>query len=66
MKPLRLRKPAFVPLPGGRIAVLVSPDGHRIHRLCDDAPSPLRQRPPTIQRDPMVAALFGPAGCATP
>lgn len=66
MKPLSLRKPVFTPLPGGRIAVLVSPDGHRIHRLCDDAPSPLRQIAPAIRRDPMVAALFGPARRATP
>jgi hypothetical protein len=61
MKTLRWRKPAFEPLPGGRIAVFVSPDGHRFHRLCDDAPSPLRQTAPAIRRDPMVAALFGPA-----
>lgn len=66
MKLLSLRKPAFIPLPGNRIGVLVSPDGHRIHRLCDDAPSPLRQTPPAIRRDPMVAALFGPTRRATP
>lgn len=63
MKPLCLAKPVFTPLPGGRIAVLVSPEGHRIHRLCDDVLSPLRQRPVTVRRDPMVAALFGSGGC---
>lgn len=62
MTTLRLRKPAFTPLPGGRMAVFVSPDGHRLHRLCDDMPSPLRQPAPVVSRDPMVAALFGPVG----
>lgn len=61
MSTLRLRKPAFEALPGGRIAVFVSPDGHRLHRLCDDLPGPLRHVAPVVRRDPMVAALFGPA-----
>ncbi len=61
MTTLRLRKPSFEPLPSGRIAVFTSPDGHRLHRLCDDAPSPLRQAAPAVRRDPLVAALFGPA-----
>ncbi|KQV90308.1 hypothetical protein ASD15_23625 [Massilia sp. Root351] len=44
---------------GPKLNVTVSREGHRVHRLIDDEPLRFRPNDCLVQRDPMVAALFG-------
>jgi hypothetical protein len=39
----------------------IEQDGRRFHILGDDVKYAIRMEPTPVQRDPMVAALFGPA-----
>ena len=51
---------------GPAMSVTITTDGHRIHRLADDRPYSGRVQTCVIRRDPMVAALFGAPGQASP
>ncbi|MBY0240571.1 MAG: hypothetical protein K2X55_14770 [Burkholderiaceae bacterium] len=57
-----MRNPIFTAYRGPALSITVTTDGHRVHRLADDRPHQGRAIPCVIQRDPMVAALFGAPG----